>query len=138
MWRALLSAIALTMLCAMALAAEPTGTWLSQSGETKVRIAPCGSEFCGTIVWVKSDANDVNNPDPSLRGRSLVGIRMIFGMKPSSDGYSGKLYNFADGTTYPGKLKIVGSHRLELSGCVRGVLQAADLDAGRVKLRPRA
>ncbi len=121
MWRALPSAIALAMLSAMALAAEPTGTWLSQSGETKVRIAPCGSEFCGTIVWVKSDTKDVNNPDPSLRGRSLVGVGMVFGMKPAGNGYSGKLYNFTDGKTYSGKLKTVGSDRLELSGCVMGV-----------------
>ena len=69
MWKPLPSAVALAMLAATASAAEPTGTWLSQSAETKVRIAPCGFEFCGTIVWVKSDTNDVNNP--SLRGRSL-------------------------------------------------------------------
>jgi uncharacterized protein (DUF2147 family) len=54
-----------------AFAAEPTGVWLSQSGETKVRIAPCGPAFCGTIVWVKSDAKDAHTPIPRcVTGRS--------------------------------------------------------------------
>ena len=33
---------------------SPAGTWLSQTGETRVRIAPCGGQMCGTIAWVKN------------------------------------------------------------------------------------
>jgi uncharacterized protein (DUF2147 family) len=103
------------------LAGDPSGVWLTQSGETKVRIAPCGAEYCGSIVWVKNDRGDVNNPDPALRDRSLVGIRMIYGMKPAGDGFSGRLYNPMDGKTYSGKLKTVGDDKLDLAGCVMGV-----------------
>ncbi len=111
----------LAILCGTAVAAEPTGTWLTQSGETKVRIAPCGGEFCGDIVWVKNDTGDVNNPDPALHSRPLVGVRMIYGMKGSGDTYAGRLYNPMDGKTYSGKLKTIGADKLELAGCVMGV-----------------
>ena len=105
-----------------AFAAEPTGTWLTQGGDSKVRIVPCGGGFCGTIVWLNEDRKDSNNPDPSLRGRSLVGVQLIFNMKGSGDSYSGKLYNPRDGKTYSGKLKTIGADKLQLSGCVLGGL----------------
>lgn len=103
-------------------AQELAGTYLSQSGATKVRLSPCGAAFCGTIVWVSKPGNDVNNPDPARRDRPLVGIPMIYGMTATGPGtYSGKLYDYQNGKTYTGKLKVAGSD-LELSGCVLGGL----------------
>ncbi|SED51541.1 Uncharacterized conserved protein, DUF2147 family [Rhizobiales bacterium GAS188] len=103
-------------------AQEIAGTYLSQSGETRVRMSPCGAAFCGVIVWVSKPGNDVNNPDEAKRSRPLVGIPMIYGMKSTGDGtYAGKLYNYTNGKTYTGKLKVSGSE-LELSGCVLGGL----------------
>jgi len=106
----------------MALAEDVSGTYLSQSGETRVRISPCGSAYCGVITWVSKPGNDVNNPDESKRSRPLVGLTMIYGMKSSGgDSYSGKLYDYTSGKTYTGKLKS-GGNDLELSGCVLGGL----------------
>jgi uncharacterized protein (DUF2147 family) len=102
-------------------AEEATGTWLSQSGETRVRIAPCGAALCGTVVWQKTPSKDANNPDPAKQGRPVVGIQMISGMKQAAAGeYQGQLYNFQDGKTYTGKLKVAGPGSLSLSGCVMG------------------
>lgn len=100
---------------------DPSGTWLSQSGETRVRIAKCGAAHCGTIV-ASVQAKDVNNPDPKLRERNLVGVQMISDIKPSGDGFSGQLYNIQDGKVYTGKLKLVSPAAMELSGCVMGGL----------------
>ena len=103
-------------------AQEMAGTYLSQSGETRVRMSPCGSAFCGTIVWVSKPGNDVNNPDPAKRDRSLVGIQMIFNMKSTGGAsYAGSLYNYQDGKTYTGKAKVT-ARGLDLSGCVLGGL----------------
>jgi uncharacterized protein (DUF2147 family) len=115
------AAAALLAGAAGAVAAEPTGVWLSQSGDTKVRIARCGAELCGTIVWAKSGGKDAKNPDPALRDRPLVGLRMMYGMRASGETYSGKLYNYTDGKTYNGHLKLLAGDRLDLSGCVMGV-----------------
>ena len=38
--------------CGGALAADPSGTWLTQGGNSRVRIADCGGALCGTIVWL--------------------------------------------------------------------------------------
>src|SRR5688572_4032601 len=100
--------------------ANPAGTWLSQSGETRVRLAPCGGQICGTIVWAKAAGKDANNPDASQRGRDLVGIRMVT-MSPSGDNqWKGSLYNYTDGKTYNGAMKLTGQNTMELSGCVLG------------------
>ena len=123
-WRKLIAASSLITAFAVSLPAqadEITGTWLSQSGETRVRFSPCGSVFCGVIVWVAKPGKDVNNPDADKRDRSLVGVQMVT-MKPQGGGsYSGHLYNYQDGKTYSGKAK-VSTAGLELSGCVLGGL----------------
>ena len=103
------------------MAAGPEGTWQSESGETKVRIAPCGADYCGTIVWAQDNGTDTMNPDPAKRAAPLVGTQMITRMKPSAGGFSGRLYNYKDGKTYSGKLQPIGNDRLKLSGCVMGV-----------------
>jgi uncharacterized protein (DUF2147 family) len=106
---------------AQAQALDPSGTYLSESGETQVRIAKCGQAYCGTIVSIQGDAKDVNNPETSLRGRSLVGVQMISDLRPSGNGFTGQLYNYKDGKTYTGKMSFAGKS-MQLSGCVLGGL----------------
>jgi uncharacterized protein (DUF2147 family) len=103
-------------------ATDPTGVYLSQSGNTRVRIARCGSGYCGTIVSVQGEWKDVNNPDPALRNRSLVGVEMISDVRPAGDGFEGTLYNYKDGKRYTGKVTVVGPKAMQLSGCVLGGL----------------
>jgi uncharacterized protein (DUF2147 family) len=101
---------------------DPSGTYLSESGDTRVRIARCGAAYCGTIVSVKGEPKDVNNSDPALRGRNLVGVRMISDIQPSGEGFTGQLYNYKDGKTYSGKMSFAGGQAMKLSGCVLGGL----------------
>src|ERR1700754_5073206 len=100
-----LTALVLAALATPVSAQDAAGTWLTASGETRVRIAPCGGNVCGTIVWVKNTgAKDENNPNAAQKSRSLVGINMI-NMKPAGDKkWSGTLYNPQDGKTYSGTL----------------------------------
>jgi uncharacterized protein (DUF2147 family) len=118
-----LSALGLLMLAGAAHAQtqDPSGTYLSESGETRVRIARCGSAYCGTIVSVQGEARDVHNPDAGLKNRSLVGVQMISNIQPSGDGFAGQLYNYKDGKTYTGKMSFAGK-AMRLSGCVMGGL----------------
>jgi len=118
-----LAALALFLLTggAQAQAQDPSGTYLSESGETRVRIARCGQVYCGTILSVQGEAKDVNNPDAALRGRSLVGIPMISNIQPSGEGFTGQLYNYKDGKTYTGKMTFEGKS-MRLSGCILGGL----------------
>jgi uncharacterized protein (DUF2147 family) len=122
-------ALAFSILASLALAfpalaqgQEPTGTYLSESGDTRVRIARCGSAYCGTIVAVRGETKDVNNPDPALKTRNLVGVRMISDIRPSGDGFEGSLYNYKDGKTYSGRMSFRSGNAMQLSGCVLGGL----------------
>src|SRR5262245_35376285 len=73
------------------LAADPLGNWLTEKSEATIRIVNCGAELCGTIVALKEPNDpatgrpktDKNNPDASKRNRPVVGITMVFGMKPN-------------------------------------------------------
>jgi uncharacterized protein (DUF2147 family) len=117
-------ALSLVMLAlpASAQPADPSGTYLSETGETRVRIARCGGAYCGTIISVQGEAKDVNNPDPKLKGRNLVGIQMISNIQPTAEGFTGQLYNYKDGKTYSGKMSFAGGKAMQLSGCVFGGL----------------
>jgi uncharacterized protein (DUF2147 family) len=123
MRNAILAAFGLSLfaLSAQAQSADPSGTWVTQSGDTRVRIAKCGAEYCGTIAS-STYQKDTNNADPKLRDRNVVGVRMMWDLKPDGDGYSGQLYNPQDGKTYTGKLKVTSPKTLQLSGCVFGGL----------------
>jgi uncharacterized protein (DUF2147 family) len=106
-------------------AAEPTGTWLTQQGDAHIRVTKCGAAMCGTITWLKDAVDsatgqppvDSRNPNPALRNRKVLGIR-IFAMAPDGSGnYAGTIYNTDDGQTYQAKLMLRGAEQLEVQGC---------------------
>jgi uncharacterized protein (DUF2147 family) len=130
--QAIKAAAAATLVFGLALAAaraaEPTGTWLTAKGDARIHIARCGKALCGTVVWLKEPIDpatgkpsvDDQNPDPRLRNRRIVGLR-IFAMTPDGDGWAGSIYNSDDGQTYRGKLSLQGPGTLEVKGCVGAI-----------------
>lgn len=115
-------ALASALAAGPALAQEPIGTFVSQSGDTRVRFAPCGNQICGTIVSVRGQTRDEKNEDASLRGRNLVGVRMITMRPAGANAWQGTLYNFQDGKTYNGRMSMPNANSMSLSGCVLGGL----------------
>ena len=103
-------------------AADVKGVWLRDTGNSKIRIAQCGDALCGTIAWEKTAKTDDNNPDPAKRGRALVGVQVLFNMKPAADNrWNGSAYNPEDGKTYSGSMILEGE-ALTTKGCVLGGL----------------
>ncbi len=100
---------------------DPTGLWLTETRDSKVRIARCGAGYCGTVVAADDKGPDVNNPDPRQRARSVVGIQILSTPKAGRDGYVGTLYNPKDGKTYEASLKVGGSGQVVVTGCVMSV-----------------
>jgi uncharacterized protein (DUF2147 family) len=109
-----------------AFAADPTGIWLSQDGDVKMKVARCGEAVCSTISWLKepNDKNgnpktDQNNPDTSKRSRPIIGSPIILPMKADgADKWSGQVYNAEDGKTYSGSFALSGASKADLKGCV--------------------
>jgi len=115
-------------------AAEPTGTWLTQNGDAHIRVAKCGTNMCGTIVWLREAIDpatgqpplDFQNPDPSKRNTKILGLR-IFAMAPDGNGgYGGAVYNTDDGQTYQAKIMLRAAEQLEIRGC-SGALCGSEL-----------
>ncbi len=112
-------------------AQEPVGTWLTESGKSRIKIADCGGALCGTIAWLQEPNDpetgkpktDKNNSDAAKRGRPLIGVQIVLGMKPSGAGkWAGQVYNAEDGKTYSGNLTFTGGNSLQLQGCALGGL----------------
>ena len=106
-------------------AEEFIGTWLTQQGDAHIRVAKCGTAMCGTVAWLRDAIDkktgqpqaDDKNPNPSLRSRKILGIR-IFAMEQDANGsWTGSIYNSDDGQTYKGRLAPRGQDELEVQGC---------------------
>ena len=63
---------------------------------------------------------DVNNSDPALRSRSIVGLPLLRGFKPAGPGSwdKGTIYDPEGGETYRSKMRLLSVDRLEVAGCV--------------------
>jgi len=115
-------AVLASLIALPAAAQSPTGTFVSQSGDTRVRFADCGGQICGTIVAVRGQTTDEKNENTALRNRALVGIRMITMRPTGANAWQGSLYNFQDGKTYSGRMSMPDANSMSLSGCVLGGL----------------
>jgi uncharacterized protein (DUF2147 family) len=128
--RASLIAAVLAASCGTA-AADPVGTWQTENGRSRIRIAPCDGDLCGTIVWLKEPNDpesgkpktDRNNADSSKRGRPLIGVPIVLSMKPNgANKWAGQVYNAEDGKTYAGNITELSPTSLKLEGCALGGL----------------
>lgn len=124
---ALTAAVAAWMVTGAAVHAaegEPIlGTWLTEGGDSRIRITPCGKAVCGTVVWAKTNGTDKHNPDPALRKRTIVGMPLTNDMRPEGGGrWAGSIYNPDNGKTYDVTMKTKGRNGLEVEGCVLGIL----------------
>lgn len=114
-----------------AFAGDPTGTWMSGDGGTKVRIIKCGEALCGNVVWLREPVDpstgkpktDKHNPDAAKKSRPMLGVQVVHGLKPNGDNkWSGKIYNADDGKTYSSNLMLKNANQARVEGCVLAVL----------------
>lgn len=106
-------------------AAEPvTGSWVTAGRDGVVEIAPCGPAICGRLARFLvvppggPGQRDVNNPNPSLRARRVLGMPILTGFKPDGNVWRGTIYDPKSGKSYRSVLKRTGPERIEVKGCV--------------------
>jgi uncharacterized protein (DUF2147 family) len=120
--------VALSVTVAHAQASEdPTGIWLTQAGDARVRVSRCAGAICGTIVSLRDKidpatgrpAIDDKNPDPAKRNRSMIGLSIFIDMRQAGPNkWSGQIYNSDDGKTYDSNVSVAGPDSLKVEGCV--------------------
>lgn len=104
-------------------APDIAGTWRLQNEKALVHIAPCGASMCGKITKILKPlpyrkSHDLNNPDPKLRGRSIVGITILSGLDRDGDEWRGQVYDPVHGKSYRSVVSLADDGTLEVKGCV--------------------
>ena len=92
------------------------GDWKTTTGSI-VRVAPCGSDVCLTVVKLAPSApetTDQQNPDSALRNRALCGLTVGTGFRRLDAGHltDGHLYDPKSGHTYRGTITVAGDELL--------------------------
>ena len=121
--------VALTVAVARpAQAADLSGVWLTDTADANIRMAKCGADMCGTIIWLKQPNDphgqpltDAKNPDPAKRSHPMIGTVIAIGFRPASEDpnkYVGRFYNAQDGQTYNGSITEPSADELKVTGCL--------------------
>ena len=97
------------------------GFWKEPEGSV-IRVETCGNAVCAVLAVISPTAParvDGKNPEASLRGRSLCGLRIGdgFQLKTATRAESGKLYDPKSGKTYSGRMESDGDE-LKLRGYI--------------------
>lgn len=118
------------LIAALALAFAPppagadiAGTWMTQNRKILVRIGACGDHLCGRVAKILKPlpyrkSHDLANPDPALRGRSIVGIEILSDLRRDGDGWRGQVYDPVHGKSYRTVVRRSDDDTLEVKGCV--------------------
>jgi uncharacterized protein (DUF2147 family) len=112
---------------AAAVAANPdvaVGRWMTETKHGIVEIDRCGRSICGKILssdGIRGNRGllDVNNKDPKLRGRRLLGLQILAGFTASDGAWTGgTIYNAEDGGTYHATVTPTDANHLKVRGCI--------------------
>ncbi len=94
------------------------GEWWTEGKEGRFRFvrAPDGT-YSGILVWGAHPGTDVNNKDPALRTRPLLGAVLVWHLRPEDGEYvDGYVYNPRNGETYRMKAELTGATTLKIRG----------------------
>ncbi|MFY8195787.1 MAG: DUF2147 domain-containing protein, partial [Novosphingobium sp.] len=74
---------------------------------------------------------DVNNPDPALRKRKLVGLPILTGFVADGNKWRGKIYDPESGRTYRSIVTAGKNGTLSVEGCIAMFCQAQTWTAAK-------
>jgi uncharacterized protein (DUF2147 family) len=102
---------------------SPIGEWITEDGDGRVRIIPCGQALCGVVAGGNPNDTDRHNPDPAKRNRPVDGMTVLMDMKPAKNNHwEGQIYNAKNGKTYASNISLKNADVLRVEGCVFGGL----------------
>ncbi|MTI16342.1 DUF2147 domain-containing protein [Rhodobacteraceae bacterium RKSG542] len=110
-------------------AASIEGRWITDDKAT-VQIKPCNDGLCAELLdfpppngEIMEQVTDRNNEDESKRNRKVLGINVLWGLKPvSTDKWAGMVYDPKRGMAVPATLKLQTNGKLTLTGCKKVVV----------------
>lgn len=134
----MIAAPLLTAATGSALAApDIDGTWKTPAGAV-IEIKACGQEPCGRIVdfpapkgYTVQSTRDLNNKDESKRSRKILGLKVLWRLKPASNSWKGRVYDPRRGISANATVQRTGTSTLEVKGCVRVVFNVCEKETWR-------
>ena len=120
--------LALAFFAAPALA-EPgaLGVWATDEEKSHIEIYECGDQLCGRIIWLKEPLNedgteklDINNEDPAMRERPIVGLELMTGFVARGERKwgDGRIYDPENGKLYQCKMELKDPDTLKVRGFI--------------------
>ncbi len=100
------------------------GKWITADNATVV-VAPCSGGLCGKVVKFQvpegqdmATVKDVNNEDKSKRGRNVLGLDILYNLKPAGDNtWKGNVYDPNRGMDAAATVTLEQNGQLKLTGC---------------------
>ncbi|GAA0726023.1 hypothetical protein GCM10009430_32550 [Aquimarina litoralis] len=81
------------------------GQFWTENKEGKIQIYKENNKYLGKIIWRKDARLDIENPEESLRNRSVIGIVFMKDFVFDDDKWGdGKIYSIDNGNTYSSKM----------------------------------
>jgi uncharacterized protein (DUF2147 family) len=101
------------------------GRWVTDDRTAVILVAPCtpgATALCGWIsrFLVPEPAGgllDAKNPDKALRGRKLLGVPVLTGLKAEGNAWTGRGYGPKEGRNFDARVKVENG-KLSVRGCV--------------------
>jgi uncharacterized protein (DUF2147 family) len=113
-------------------APDITGNWRTPAGAV-IQISECGGAPCGKIVRFKPPKGytmkttpDANNKDASKKKRKVLGLKVLWRLKPGSNNWKGRVYDPRRGFSANATVRKKGNAALEIQGCVRVVFNVGE------------
>jgi uncharacterized protein (DUF2147 family) len=94
------------------------GEWLTEGKDGRIRFTKSADgTYTGVLTWSAKPAKDSKNPDPKLRGRSIVGIVLMWHLSYKDGEYEdGYCYNPQDGNTYRMSAHVQSATNMSIHG----------------------
>ena len=114
---AVVAAALVTQATAPASSPSIDGIWRSPGGNSIIKIALCGDNPCGTVVW----ATDKAKKDSGKSTDQLVGTQLLTNLQQDKKGrWEGKLFIPDRKMRVTAKIDRLGPTQLRVSGCAAG------------------
>lgn len=128
----ILISMAIYTLSAIAQEADKiTGVWQNEEKTSKIEIEKKDGKYIGAIVFIIPEnyengepPKDDENPDESLRNRSLLGLQILSGFEydaKEEEWKNGEIYDPKSGNTYDCYAWLESDDLLKLKGFVGGI-----------------
>lgn len=121
---------------------SPIGVWANEEKKGTFEIYQCGSKLCAKIVSLTEPNDkhgkprtDVENPDPKLKTRPMMGLVFMEGFEPTGNNKweNGTIYDPKNGKTYSSYMKMLSANTIEVRGFIGFSLIGRSQTWSRVK-----